>query len=160
MEHIIYLGLGSNLENRLVNLKAAVNNLTPQMTLVKQSHVYETPPWGYKDQAPFLNQVVKVKSYETPEKLVEHLLRLEIVLGRKPSFKNGPRLIDIDILFYDDLTVFKDGLVIPHPRMHERAFVLVPLNEIAPDFVHPTLNKSIQELLQTCDVSGIKKFSK
>ncbi len=158
MDHIVYLALGSNMGNRLVNLKAAISNLTPQMAVKKQSSVYETPAWGGTDQAAYLNQALKVETYLTPEALLNHLKRLEVALGRIPSFKNGPRLIDIDILFYDELVMDTPQLVIPHPRLQERAFVLVPLNEIAPDLIHPFLRKSVIELLDDVDRSDINLF--
>ena len=156
MEHIVYLALGSNMGSRLANLKAAISNLTPQMSVKKKSSIYETPPWGFKDQAAFLNQVVKVETYLKPEALLSHLKRLEMALGRVPSFENGPRLIDIDILFFDDVVMDTPPLVIPHPRLHERAFVLVPLADLAPDLVHPVLHKSVSELLDGVDRSEIK----
>ena len=153
MEHIVYLALGSNMGNRLANLKNAISNLTPQMDVKKKSPVYETPPWGYTDQPAFLNQVVMVETYMEPENLLGHLKRLETVLGREPTFENGPRVIDVDILFYDDLVLNSPPLVIPHPRLHQRGFVLVPLNDIAPELIHPILGKSISELL--LDVSRL-----
>ncbi len=156
MEHIVYLALGSNMGSRLANLKAAISNLTPQMSVKKKSSIYETPPWGFIDQAAFLNQVVKVETYLKPEALLSHLKRLEMALGRVPSFENGPRLIDIDILFFDDVVMDTPPLVIPHPRLHERAFVLVPLADLAPDLVHPVLHKSVSELLDGVDRSEIK----
>jgi 2-amino-4-hydroxy-6-hydroxymethyldihydropteridine diphosphokinase len=156
MDHTVFLALGSNMGNRLANLKAAINNLTPQMTVKNKSSIYETPPWGYTDQAAFLNQVVMVNTYLAPEALLAHLKRLETALGRVPNFQNGPRLIDIDILFFDDLVINTPPLMIPHPRLHERAFVLVPLAEIAPDLVHPVLRKPIHELLDNLDRDGIK----
>jgi 2-amino-4-hydroxy-6-hydroxymethyldihydropteridine diphosphokinase len=158
MDHIVYLALGSNMGNRLVNLKTAANNLTPQMAVKIKSSVYETPPWGFKEQAPFLNQVIMVNTYLKPEALLGHLKRLETALGRIPNFQNGPRLIDIDILFYDDQVIDSPPLVIPHPHLHERAFVLVPLAEIAPDLIHPVLGKPIQKLLDQVDRSDIKLF--
>jgi 2-amino-4-hydroxy-6-hydroxymethyldihydropteridine diphosphokinase len=158
MEHIVYLALGSNMGNRLANLKAAAANLTPQMAVKNRSSVYETPPWGFTAQPEFLNQVIMAETYLKPQALLSHLKRLETALGREPSFQNGPRLIDIDILFFDDLVVDTPPLVIPHPRMHERAFVLVPLAEIAPDLVHPVLNKPIHKLLDEVDRSDIKLF--
>ena len=158
MDHIVFLALGSNMGNRLANLKAAAGNLTPQMTVKNKSSVYETPPWGFEDQAAFLNQVIMVETYLAPHELLAHLKRLETALGRVPGFQNGPRLIDIDILFIDDLVMDIPPLVIPHPRLHERAFVLVPLAEIAPDLVHPVLGQPIHKLLDEVDRSDIKLF--
>ena len=159
MNHIVYLALGANLGNRLVNLNIAINNLTPQMKVKKKSPVYETPPWGFADQPAFLNQVVMAETDVEPEPLLKHLKRLEIALGRTPSFQNGPRLIDIDILFYDDIMLNTASLVIPHPRLHERAFVLIPLADIAPDLIHPVLNKSVREMLADVNTNGVEKIS-
>ncbi|MDQ3005107.1 MAG: 2-amino-4-hydroxy-6-hydroxymethyldihydropteridine diphosphokinase [Chloroflexota bacterium] len=157
--HIVYLALGSNLDDRLANLKQAITALSPQMEVKAKSRVYETPPWGYTEQPMFLNQVIKANTYLEFEPLLKHIKRLEIALGRKPSFKNGPRLIDIDILFYDDLVLNTPSLVIPHPHMHERGFVLLPLMDIAPDLVHPVYKKSVREMIASCDVSGILEFA-
>ena len=159
-EHNVYLALGSNLGNRAANLKAAIDALSPQMDLKAKSKVYETPPWGHTDQEKFLNQVLKVKTYVEPEALLKHLKRLEVALGRVPSFQNGPRLIDMDILFYDDLVFESPVLTIPHPRVHERGFVLLPMMDIAPDFVHPVKQKTIQELIASCDLHGIVQVGK
>lgn len=158
-EHLVYLALGSNLDNRLANLKQAVAALSPQMEVKAKSPVYETPPWGYEDQPRFLNQVIKVQTYLEPEPLLKHLKRLEVTLGRKESFQNGPRLIDIDILFYDDLILNTASLVIPHPRLHERGFVLLPLMDIDPDLVHPANQKSVREMLALSNIEGIEKFA-
>ena len=158
-EHIIYLALGSNLGDRLANLKQAVASLTPQAEVRAKSQVYETLPWGYEDQPKFLNQVVRATTYLEPEPLLKHLKRLEVALGRKESFQNGPRVIDIDILFYDDLVLNKPSLVIPHPRLHERGFVLLPLLEIAPDLIHPLNKKSVREMAAECNMDGIQKFA-
>jgi 2-amino-4-hydroxy-6-hydroxymethyldihydropteridine diphosphokinase len=158
-EHIVYLALGSNLGDRLANLKQAIASLPPQMEVRAKSQVYETPPWGYEDQPKFLNQVIKVTTYLDPEPLLKHLKRLEFALGRRESFLNGPRLIDIDILFYDDLVLNKASIIIPHPRLHERGFVLVPLMDINPNLVHPVSKKSVRELAALCDMSGIEKFA-
>lgn len=157
-EHVVYLALGSNLGNRLANLKEAIASLPPQMEVKARSSVYETQPWGYEDQEKFLNQAVRVETYLKPEPLLKHLKRLEVALGRKPTFQNGPRLIDIDILFYDDLVLYSPALMIPHPHMHERGFVLVPLMDIASDLVHPVRKKTIRELALFADVSGVRKF--
>ena len=157
-EHTVYLALGSNLGDRLANLKQAIDSLTPQMEVRAKSSVYETPPWGYADQPKFLNQVVKAKTYLEPEPLLKHLKRLEVALGRQASFPNGPRLIDMDILFYDELIVNTPSLVIPHPRLHERGFVLLPLMDISPDLVHPLSRKRVREMAAQTDVREIKKF--
>ncbi|MCK6583539.1 MAG: 2-amino-4-hydroxy-6-hydroxymethyldihydropteridine diphosphokinase [Anaerolineales bacterium] len=158
MDHTVYLALGSNMGNRLANLKNAISNLPPQMDVKKRSPVYETPPWGYTDQPPFLNQCVMAETYLEPESLLGHLKRLETALGREKSFENGPRLIDIDILFYDELILNTPPLVIPHPRMHTRGFVLVPLNDIAPDLVHPVLGKPVGELLLDAERVNIHEY--
>ena len=158
-EHIVYLALGSNVGDRLANLKEAIASLTPQMDVKAKSPVYETPPWGYKDQPKFLNQVIRAKTYLQPEPLLKHLKRLEVALGRKESIPNGPRLIDMDILFYDDLVMYSSALTIPHPRMHERAFVLLPLMDLDPELIHPVNKKSVREMLAACSLEGIEKVA-
>lgn len=157
-KHIVYLALGSNLDDRLANLKEAVASLPPQMDVKAKSHVYETPPWGYENQPKFLNQALKVQTYLEPEPLLKHIKRLEIALGRKASFQNGPRLIDIDILFYDELVMNTPTLTIPHPRLHERGFVLLPMMDIAPDLIHPVTQKSIREMVAFCNLGGIRQL--
>jgi 2-amino-4-hydroxy-6-hydroxymethyldihydropteridine diphosphokinase len=157
--HIVFIGLGSNLGNRLENLKEAINALSPQMTVKAKSHIYETPPWGHEDQPRFLNQAVKAQTYLAPEPLLKHIKRLETALGRKVSFPNGPRMIDIDILLYDDLVLNTPSLFIPHPRMHERAFVLLPMMDIAPDLIHPVTQKSVRELIASCNLGGITQVA-
>lgn len=157
-EHIVYLALGTNLGDRPANLKQAIASLTPQLEVKLKSQVYETPPWGVEDQPKFLNQVIKAQTYLDPEPLLKHLKRLEVALGRIPSVPNGPRLIDIDILFYDDLVVDKPSIEIPHPRLQERGFVLLPLMEIAPNLVHPVSKKTVRELAESCSMEGIEKF--
>jgi 2-amino-4-hydroxy-6-hydroxymethyldihydropteridine diphosphokinase len=157
--HTVYLALGSNLGDRLANLRQALVSLTPQMELLAKSKVYETPPWGYEDQPKFLNQVIKVTTYLDPEPLLKHLKRLEVALGRKETFPNGPRLIDLDILFYDDLVLNKPSVVIPHPRLQERGFVLLPLMEIAPDLVHPVSRQTVREMAALCNLEGIERFA-
>ena len=157
--HVVYLALGSNLGDRLSNLKEAIASLSPQMDVKAKSHVYETPPWGYENQSPFYNQVIKVKTYLEPERLLRHLKRLEVALGRKPSFQNGPRSIDIDLLFYDDQIMNTPVITLPHPRLHERGFVLLPLMDIAPELIHPVMQKSVQEMIADCDLSDIKQVA-
>ena len=158
-EHTVYLALGSNLGDRLANLKQAIAALTPQMDVKAKSPVYETPPWGYENQPKFLNQVIQATTYLEPEPLLKHLKRLEVALGRKASVPNGPRSIDMDILFYDDLILNKPSLIIPHPRLHERPFVLLPLLDLAPDIVHPVRKQSVRDMAALCNTEGIEKFA-
>jgi 2-amino-4-hydroxy-6-hydroxymethyldihydropteridine diphosphokinase len=158
MNHTVYLSLGSNVGDRAANLKQAVASLSPQMRLRQKSRIYETPPWGYTEQDPFLNQAVMATTYLEPEPLLKHLKRLEIALGRKASFRYGPRLIDIDILFFDDLILDTPLLKIPHPHVHERGFVLVPLMDIAPDYVHPVTGRSAREMIALCNTEGIAPY--
>jgi 2-amino-4-hydroxy-6-hydroxymethyldihydropteridine diphosphokinase len=153
--HIVYLALGSNMGDRQENLRQAVAALPPQMMVKAKSHIYETPPWGYENQPKFLNQAVKAETYLEAEPLLKHLKRLEIALGRQASFPNGPRSIDIDLLFYDDLVLNTPLLTLPHPRMHDRGFVLLPMMDIAPDLVHPVIRKSIREMLASSNLDGI-----
>ena len=153
--HTIYLGLGSNLDDRLANLRAAVKRLPPQVTLLGESAVYETPAWGVEDQPGFLNMVVRGETELAPAALRDHVKRIEGEVGRTPTYRWGPRIIDIDILLYDDLIMDSPSLVIPHPQMHKRPFVLVPLAAIAPDVVHPALGIPIRQLLEHVDTTGI-----
>lgn len=141
------------------NLETAIQSMPPDVLVVKRSSIYETPPWGFEEQPSFLNMVLQVETEFSPWKLLKYIKKLERSMGRERSFRNGPRLIDIDILFYDKLESAQSGLVIPHPRISERAFVLVPLAEIAPDLMHPTLQVTIQELLSRVDSQDIHPFS-
>lgn len=143
LEHEAYLGLGSNMGNRLTNLLFAIELLPGKAERV--SSIYESKPWGFGHQPLFLNLALYLKTFLSPSDLLLEVKRIEKVLGRKPSFRNGPRPIDIDILFYDDEIMATESLVLPHPRIEERPFVLLPLCEIAPDLVHPVSKKSIQE---------------
>ncbi|TMF43049.1 MAG: 2-amino-4-hydroxy-6-hydroxymethyldihydropteridine diphosphokinase, partial [Chloroflexi bacterium] len=135
--HTVYLGLGSNLGDRRGNLAAALQRLREVFEITSVSSVYDTEPVGFADQPRFLNIVLKGQTALDPEALLDYVKQIEAKLGRQPSFRYGPRPIDIDILLYDDLHIEQDNLTIPHPRMAERAFVLVPLAEIAPESVEP-----------------------
>jgi 2-amino-4-hydroxy-6-hydroxymethyldihydropteridine diphosphokinase len=155
----IYLALGSNIGERAGNLRAAIEAIKPEVNTTKCSSVYETPPWGFQDQPQFLNQVIEAETDLPPGKLLDHLKRTEKLLGREKTFKNGPRIIDLDIIFYDEEVLDSPPLIIPHPHMSERAFVLVPLADIAPHFLHPILKESVSELLSKIDQRGISKYS-
>lgn len=141
-----YLSLGSNLGDRENNLRAAIDALQATMHVSVVSSLYETEPVGVVDQPSFYNLALAVQTDLDPQSLLETIKRIEREVGRRPTFRWGPRLIDIDILLYDDLIVDTPQLVIPHREMANRAFVLVPLAEIAPDLLHPVLALPIREL--------------
>ena len=154
----VYLSLGTNLGNRVDNLCIARQSLPPDVQIRKNSSIYITPPWGYEDQPDFLNQVLEVESKLAPVPLLSYLKEIEAEMGRLETFRYGPRLIDIDILFYASQVIQEEDLQIPHPRLQERAFVLVPLHEIAPDFVHPVLNETITALLTRIITDGVRRL--
>ncbi|GAB4482128.1 MAG: 2-amino-4-hydroxy-6-hydroxymethyldihydropteridine diphosphokinase [Anaerolineales bacterium] len=153
----VYLALGSNLGDRLANLRAALAALPPAARVLDTSHIYETAPWGYAEQPNFFNMAARLETELSPQALLDFLKGLESRLGRIPNFQNGPRLIDLDLLFYDDLVLNTPPLVIPHPRLHERAFVLIPLADLAPDLVHPVLGETIWRLLGNVSLKDIHK---
>jgi 2-amino-4-hydroxy-6-hydroxymethyldihydropteridine diphosphokinase len=146
---VVYLGLGSNMGNRQENLSKAISLLSQRLQLGQVSSLYDTEPVGNINQPRFLNLVCQVYTRLAPEALLVLAKGIEIKLGRVPAKSNNPRTMDIDILFYGDLIVKTEKLEIPHPRLSERAFVLAPLAEIAPDLVHPVNHRTIRELLET-----------
>lgn len=145
----IFLGIGSNKGSKESLISQALERIgaDAEIELVKSSSIYETKPYGVKNQDNFLNLVIEIKSNYQPGELFKRLKKLEKELGRKVSKRWGPREIDIDILFYDDVLLDDDNLTIPHKDLINRDFVLVPMNEIAPNFIHPVLGKKISELL-------------
>lgn len=149
-DHEAYIGVGSNLGERESNCHRAIAALAANVgsLLDGQSPFYETEPIGFADQDWFVNGVVRIKTNVGPQVLHEQLQALETALGRRPGGKKyGPRVLDLDILFFDDVVLRTDRLEIPHPRLHERRFVLRPLCDLAPDLVHPVLGQTIQYLL-------------
>jgi 2-amino-4-hydroxy-6-hydroxymethyldihydropteridine diphosphokinase len=159
LTHTVYIALGTNLGQRLDNLQLAIAAFAPSIQVLAKSAVYETEPWGYADQPAFLNMALRAGTELSPAGVLAFLKDLEASLGRTPSFRNGPRLIDMDILFYDDLVLDTPALVVPHPRLHERSFVLVPLMDIAPGLLHPRLGLSVAQMTASLDKGGIKIFT-
>jgi len=158
--YITYLLTGSNEGDRILHMQQARANIELFCGRVLQiSSLYQTAPWGKTDQSDFLNQVLKVETKLSPHALLHTILSIEESSGRKRTVRNAPRNIDIDILFYDQLVLKEPGLEIPHPRIAERRFVLQPLEEISPDFIHPLLKKTIRQLLEECtDELAVKKI--
>ncbi len=155
-QHITYLGTGTNIGDRLQNLRQVNQEIKRQVgKIISQSQVYTTEAWGIKDQDQFFNQVLKVRTPFTADELLKKVLDIELQMGRRRVQKWGPRLIDIDILYFDKLIISKPHLKIPHPYLTERNFVLVPLAEIAPDYKHPQLQKTNKELLESSS-DGLK----
>lgn len=147
--HKVYLLLGSNLGNREKNIDNAINELKACGIIIsKKSSLYNTAPWGYAEQPEFLNQALECLTSLEPFELLKEIKSIEKKMGREKTVRYGPRIIDIDIIFYDDLILKSEKLTIPHPLMHERLFVLKPLSEIAPDFVHPELKLTVKQLLE------------
>jgi 2-amino-4-hydroxy-6-hydroxymethyldihydropteridine diphosphokinase len=157
-QHLIYLGMGTNAGDRLANLQAAVDGLAPQVEVLAISRVYQTPPWGYTEQADFLNIALKAITGLNPEELLVFLKDLESRVGRTATFHWGPREIDIDILFYDDLILEQSGLTIPHPMLHKRAFVLIPLTDLDENLEHPNLDQTIRQLVNEVDTEGVTEY--
>ncbi len=158
-EHIVYIALGSNLGNRQKHLTAAIAGLRKVVDVHVLSSIYETEPVGYLEQPHFLNMVCGGKTQLSAQELLKYAKALEKANGRQETFRNGPRAIDIDILLYDQAKIVQKDLVIPHPGMSTRAFVLIPLAEIAPDLIEPTSGKTICELLTGISQQGVQKFA-
>lgn len=150
-----YLGLGSNLGHRQDNLAAAVAalNADERAAVVEHSAIYETEPWGYREQPAFLNCVISIDTLLSPAQLLALCKEIEQRLGRRPGRRFGPRLVDLDILLYGSAIVnlSDPDLTIPHPRLHQRAFALLPLSEIAGNVLHPVLGRTIEKLAAAVD---------
>ena len=156
----VYLGLGSNLGDRFANLQEAVNCLCRSAGIIVTgvSAVYETAPVGGPDQPDYLNAAIGLETTLAADRLLEVCLETEKKMGRVRDERWNARIIDIDILLFDGSHIRTDSLTVPHPRMHERGFVLVPLADIAPDAVHPLKKLTVTDLVSECDVSGIVKL--
>ena len=158
-----YLGFGTNLGDRKKNLDRAIISLDsrPDLAVLRTSGIYETEPWGMTDQPNFLNMVAEIVTSISLNELLKRVKKLEQDMGREDGPRFGPRLIDVDILLLEDQMVDQPGLQIPHASLHLRAFVLVPLAELAPDLVHPVLGETIAQLASRVDgLDGVKPLVK
>jgi len=158
-----YLGFGTNLGDRKKNLDRAIISLDsrPDLTILRTSGIYETEPWGMTDQPNFLNMVAEIATSISLGELLERVKKLEQDMGREDGPRFGPRLIDVDILMLEDQVVNQPDLQIPHASLHLRAFVLVPLTELAPDLVHPVLGETIAQLASRVNgLDGVKPLVK
>lgn len=160
MPHTAFIGLGSNLEDPRSQLQRAFAELgeLPDTRLVARSSLYRSAPLGYPDQPEFANAVAEITTALTPQALLQGLLQIEREHGRKRTFRNAPRTLDLDVLLYDDVQMHEHGLTIPHPQMHLRAFVLQPLLEIAPDAGIPGMGRA-QLALQNCPGQILEKLA-
>ncbi|NIP30714.1 MAG: 2-amino-4-hydroxy-6-hydroxymethyldihydropteridine diphosphokinase [Candidatus Dadabacteria bacterium] len=152
--HCAFIGIGSNLGKRVKNCNNAVEQISKISNIVKLSSLYESEPVGVENQPKFINAVIKINTMLSPFNLLDSLKLIEKKIGRKKTVRWGPRVIDLDILFYDDLILNDEKLVIPHPRLHERIFVLKPLVEIESGFEHPTINLTVDELVSDLNYSN------
>lgn len=157
--HTAYLLLGSNLNQPALQLKKAMLKIEKFGRILRTSSMYQTAAWGLADQPDFLNQIVILKTHLEAEQLMQELLKVESDMGRIRTTKNAPRTIDLDILFFDKEIHKAPDLQIPHPRIQERKFVLIPLNELSPNLMHPVLKKTVHTLLKTCkDLLDVKRI--
>ncbi|MFT3903501.1 MAG: 2-amino-4-hydroxy-6-hydroxymethyldihydropteridine diphosphokinase [Niabella sp.] len=155
----VFLIIGGNLGNRKANLREACARINERAgKVVKTSSIYETEPWGVEGQPHYYNQVLQVLTRLQPDALMQTLLKIEEQMGRVREIKYGARTIDIDILFFNDLAYESPMVTVPHPRIAERRFVLTPMAEIAPDFIHPVFQKNMTALLRQCtDKTAVQK---
>ena len=152
--HSVFIGIGSNLGNRIENCNEGLEQISKMSEIVKTSSLYESEPVGVENQPKFINAVVHIKTLLSPFNLLDSLKLIEKKVGRKKTFRWGPRVLDLDILFYDKLILNDEKLTIPHSELHNRIFTLMPMAEIEPNFEHPTINKSVDKLLNDLDYSN------
>lgn len=156
---VVYLGLGSNLGNRRANLAVALSRLEPLVRVQAVSSLYETDPAGIDQQPPFYNAACRATTGLEPQALLRHLKEVEYELGRRPGPRWGPRPIDIDLLLFDEAVIDQPDLRVPHREMSRRAFVLMPLAELAGDVRHPELGRAISSLANNADASGVRRLA-
>lgn len=149
--NITYLLIGGNVGNRISNLETAINFIEKQIgNIIRRSSIYETDAWGNTNQPDFLNQVLLVQTKLNAAECMQQIFSIENKMGRIRDKKNAPRIIDVDILFFNDEIINESDLIIPHPQIQNRKFVLIPMNELASQLIHPVLKKTINNLLSTC----------
>lgn len=148
--HKAYILLGSNQNKPAQQLKKAIRHIEKFGEIDRISSIYQTAAWGLEDQPDFLNQIVILQTHFNAEELMQQLLKIESKMGRVRTIKNAPRTIDLDILFFDKELHHLSNLIVPHPRIQDRRFVLIPMNELSPNFIHPVLKKTVHTLLKTC----------
>lgn len=154
---VVFLGLGSNRGKRQEYIDYALRALAAlELRIIASAPVYQTKAYGYPRQPDFLNTVIKIETFYSPPELLKHCKDIERLVGRTHSFRWGPREIDIDILFYENLVFYSDELTIPHPDLHNRRFVLAPLADIDPDWMHPILKNTAAQLLANIEMPGQK----
>lgn len=158
MTKAVYFSIGTNLGDRFANLQRALNLLQAHMNITAISPVFATEPWGETDQPQFLNMCAAAVTDMRPHEVLETVKAIESEMGRAPTRHWGPRLIDIDLIFFNHEIVREPDLTVPHPLLAERAFVLAPLANIIPDFVHPETGKTVQEMLDDVDQSGVERL--
>ncbi|HBG45419.1 MAG TPA: 2-amino-4-hydroxy-6-hydroxymethyldihydropteridine diphosphokinase [Deltaproteobacteria bacterium] len=160
MEERIFIAIGTNLGDRAANVREALRIAEADggLKVVKASSLYESEPWGVADQPMFVNAVVEARTNLSPKELLLFLKGIESRMGRRPSERWGPRLIDLDIVFYGERLLEGEGLVVPHPDAHERAFVMTPLAEIAPEFVHPVFKLTVRALADKLGGKGLRRI--
>ena len=158
-EHKVFISLGSNQGDRLANLRAAIQSMPPKVIPLACSSIYETIPWGYLDQPMFLNQVIRARTGLEPLGLLAFLKQIEVEIGRQPTFRYGPRSIDLDILLYEDIQLDLPALQIPHPQMEQRVFVLLPLAELNPDMRLPDSDATVSQRLAELEDNGVEYYA-
>lgn len=160
MEERVFIAIGSNLGDREGNLREAVRlaGSGGGLSVVKVSSFYGSEPWGVPDQGEFVNAVMEVHTRLGPRELLRYIKGIESGMGRKPAARWGPRVIDLDMIFYGERVIKEEGLEVPHPRAHERAFVITPLAEIAPDVTHPVLKRTVSEISAGLGSPGLRRI--